>query len=137
MLRLWSPREQASASAGWQVRICDVAGCLEKTHLRCGSFRFNLDLTDPIAAYLGADQPWRGVGGRYVVSLGATCGAEPGAEQALPTLTASAGAFTRLWLGVRPATGLAVTDQLAGPPELLERLDEAFRLPVPKWDWMF
>lgn len=50
-------------------------------------------------------------------------------------LAASAGAFTRLWLGVRPATGLAFTDSLAGPPGLLEVLDGILRLPDPKPDW--
>jgi hypothetical protein len=38
---------------------------------------------------------------------------------------------------VRPATGLAITDDLAGPPELLAALDDAFRLPAPTWDWQF
>ena len=47
------------------------------------------------------------------------------------------GAFTRLWLDVRPATGLAVTDELAGPQELLEELDWLLRLPDPKPDWGF
>ncbi len=42
-----------------------------------------------------------------------------------------------MWLGVRPATGLAVTDNLAGPHELLERLDAVLRLPDPKPDWDF
>jgi hypothetical protein len=55
----------------------------------------------------------------------------------LPTLTASVGAFTRLWLGVRSATGLAVTDDLDGLPELLSALDEILRLPVPNIGWEF
>ena len=46
-------------------------------------------------------------------------------------LRASIGALSRLWFGVRPATGLAVTDDLAGPPELLEALDRALVLPPP------
>ena len=32
----------------------------------------------------------------------------------LPTLTATVSAFTRMWLGVRPATGLTITDDLQG-----------------------
>ena len=50
---------------------------------------------------------------------------------------AGIGAFTRLWLGVRPATGLTITDQLAGPPEILTALDVAFRLPPPLSDWPY
>jgi len=38
---------------------------------------------------------------------------------------------------VRPATGLAVTDALSGPPELLAALDETLRLPAPVTDWAF
>lgn len=125
------------ASAYWQMRMCDLLGCLERTHLRCDELRFNLKLADPIERYLDDDTPWRGVGGDYVVALGSSSGAEPGADDGLPTLAASVGAFTRLWLGVRPATGLAVTDELDGPPELLERLDWALLLPEPKPDWDF
>ena len=55
----------------------------------------------------------------------------------LPTLKASVGAFTRLWLGVLSANGLAVTDQLSGPPDLLGELDRAFLLPQPHPDWDF
>jgi hypothetical protein len=125
------------ASAYWQVRLCDVPGCLARTHLRCEALRFNLKLHDPIEAFLGPDAPWRGVGGPYVVTLGSASSAAPGEEPSLPTLEASCGAFSRLWLGVRPATGLAVTDELAGPAGLLEALDEAFRLPLPHTGWDF
>ncbi len=63
--------------------------------------------------------------------------AERGRSGSLPVLKASVGAFTRLWLGVRPATGLAITDVLSGPLDLLEQLDEALRLPTPVNDWDF
>jgi hypothetical protein len=125
------------ALAYWQMRICDLPGCLEHAHLRGDEVCFNLTLTDPIERFLDASTPWRGIAGDYVVTLGPASGAELGADVSLPTLTASVGAFTRLWLGVRPAIGLAVTDDLSGPPELLERLDWALRLPDPKPDWDF
>jgi hypothetical protein len=125
-------------SAYWQVRICDLVGCMENTCLRSREeVRFNLVLSDPIQRLLGEDAPWRGIGGNYVVTLGPISGAERGEDGGLPTLTASVGAFTRLWLGVRPATGLAVTDELAAPPDLLDRLDWVLRLPEPKLDWDF
>jgi predicted acetyltransferase len=124
-------------SAYWQMRICDLVGCLARTHLRCADLRFNLALSDPIDRYLDADAPWRGVSGEYVVSLGRNSGLEVGRDASLPTLTASVNAFTRLWLGVLSATSLSVTDDLSGPQELLEELDWAFRLPVPHPDWEF
>jgi hypothetical protein len=94
-------------------------------------------LSDPIAAVLNGGEPWRGVGGDYVVTLGASSGAEKGVDRSLPTLTASVGAFTRMWLGVRPASALAITDELAGPPSLLDELDWALRLPDLHLDWEF
>jgi hypothetical protein len=125
------------ASAYWQVRLLNLPGCLARTHLPGHEVRFNLRLTDPVEPFLDEKAPWHGVAGDYVVTLGHSSGAEPGRDAALPTLSASVGAFTRLWLGVRPATSLAITDDLAGPPALLENLDWALRLPAPKPDWDF
>jgi predicted acetyltransferase len=123
--------------AKWQMRLNDLPGCLAATSLSGPEAAFNVELTDPITDHLPADQPWRGVAGRYAVHLGARSSAERGWADDLPLLTASVNAFTRLWLGVRPATGLAVTDDLAAPPELLRALDISLRLPQPHPDWDF
>lgn len=125
------------AVAYWQLRICNLQACLEKTRLRNDGVRFNLKLHDPIAEYLPEDAPWRGVGGDYVITLGRESNAKPDTDDSLPTLTASVGAFTRLWLGVRPASGLAVSDNLTGPEDLLQTLDAVLCLPTPKTDWDF
>jgi len=55
----------------------------------------------------------------------------------LPTMTASVNAFTRLWLGVRPASSLRFTDDLDAPAGLIETLDSVLRLPAPRPDWDF
>ena len=125
------------AWAYWQMRVCDLGACLARTHLWAGPVRFNLELTDPIETYLDGDAPWHGVAGDYVVTLGPSSEAVRGSDGSLPTLRASVGALTRMWLGVRPASGLAVTDELAGPPELLAALDRVLCLPDPKPDWDF
>ena len=125
------------SSAYWQMRICDLPGCLARTRLRGAEVRFNLRLSDPIERYLDGRSRWRGVGGEYVVTAGTSSGAENGMDSALPTVSASVGAFTRLWLGVRPASGLAITDSISAPQPLLEALDWAFLLPPPKPDWDF
>ncbi|MCX6358470.1 MAG: GNAT family N-acetyltransferase [Armatimonadetes bacterium] len=125
------------ASVYWQARILDLPRCVAATSLRGDPVRFNLDLADPIEAFTEPGSWWRGVGGRYRLELGPESRCEPGTDASLPTLTASVGAFTRLWLGVRPAGGLAVTDRLSGPPELLDALDDALRLPPPTPDWDF
>ena len=125
------------ATAYWQVRICDLAGCLAKTHLPSETVRFNLQLSDPITQCLDSDAPWQGNTGEYLITLGPESAADAGSDPTLPTLTASINAFTRLWLGVQPATGLATTDDLSGPPDLLHTLDRTFRLPDPSPGWDF
>lgn len=123
--------------ATWQTRICDIAACLERTHLACSEFQFNLSLTDPIEPHLAQGLPWHGTGGEYIITLGPSSGAERATDPQLDTLTTTVNAFTRMWMGVRPATGLAITDILKAPPQLLEQLDTAFRLPDLKLDWSF
>ncbi|MHC4429658.1 MAG: hypothetical protein ACYS0D_13795, partial [Planctomycetota bacterium] len=123
--------------AEWQMRICDVPGCLSRTRVRGDEFRFNLRLSDPIERFLDAGAPWRGVAGDYVVTLGPTSGAESGGDSSLPVLETTVNAFTRLWLGVCPASGLAITDQFCAPASLVEQLDEVLCLPSPKPDWRF
>ncbi|NUP98890.1 MAG: GNAT family N-acetyltransferase [Armatimonadetes bacterium] len=128
---------RCTASALYQHRLLDLPGCLARTRLPGPSVEFQLRLTDPIAAYLPADAPWRGVGGDYRVKLGAESSAVPGHGSGQPLLEASVGAFTRLWLGAVSASGLALTDDLRGPEELLAALDVALRLPPPKPEWPY
>ncbi len=123
--------------AYWQARILDLNGCLAKTHLDTEPLRFNLKLSDPVAEILPTDSKWRGIGGDYVVELGPKSFAETGNNSQLPTLTASVNAFTRLWLGVRPASHLAKTTNLGANPDLLAKLDRTVRLPRPHLGWDF
>jgi predicted acetyltransferase len=128
---------KVEADAWWQMRICDLEKCLEKTNLPGTQLRFNLQLDDPIKGFLDAPSEWQGIGGQYVVSLGLPSQAECGFDAALPTLSASVGAFTRLWLGAHSARRLALSDAFSAPPELIEELDWAFRLPEPWPEWEF
>ena len=126
------------AYAEYQARILDLPGCLARTRLPgAGTVRFHLSLSDPIGKLLPEGAPWGGAGGDYVVTLGAESSAEVGKGKGLPVLKTTVNAFTRLWLGVRPATRLSWTDDLAGPPDLLTDLDRVLRLPEPKPDWDF
>ncbi|MBX3176873.1 MAG: GNAT family N-acetyltransferase [Candidatus Hydrogenedentes bacterium] len=125
------------AHAYYQYRILDLGACVRATRLATPPLDFNLQLHDPMQAHPVPGVDWNGIAGGYTVRLGPESDLRDGHDPALPVLTASAGAFTRLWLGVRPATGLAVTDELAGPPELLAALDETLRLPAPVTDWRF
>jgi hypothetical protein len=125
------------AAAYMQYRMCDISACLAATQLDGSRVRFNLRLSDPIDDVLDDSAPWRGVAGDYVVELGPESSAILGTDDALPTAEATVGAFTRLWLGVRSATGLAATDHLAAPDDLLAELDRILRLPAPRADWDF
>ena len=124
--------------AWWQMRLLDIAravGVLRLNSLR--SVSFNLALSDPISDLLEPGRPWTGVGGDWTVELGPESSARKGRSEGLPTLQASVGAFTRLWLGAEPARALANTDDLSGPASLLDDLDEVVCLPVPRIDWDF
>ena len=121
--------------AWWQARMLDVPKCLAKTHLESDDVSFNLELTDPIAEHVEEGSRWRGVAGDYVVTLGQCSAARAGREASLPTLRASVGAFTRIWLGVRSPSVLARTDDLDAEPGLLNDLDRALRLPEPHVGW--
>jgi hypothetical protein len=125
------------AAAYWQVRICNLSGCMAQTHLEGDKVQFNLRLSDPIDSLLDEKAPWHGLTGNYVVTLGPSSSIEPGIDKTLPTLLATIGVFTRMWLGVRPATSLAITDQLSAPQEFLEKLDRILMLPEPKLGWNF
>ena len=124
-------------TAYWQARILDLPKCLAKTRLDAETVRFNLQLTDPITTHLAGSNAWQGVAGDYVVTLGEESAAERAQSASLPTLTASVGAFTRMWLGVRNPSSLALTDDLRGDETLLASLDRALRLPQPHFGWDF
>ena len=128
---------KVEADAWWQMRIVSLEKCLEKTHLPGQDLRFNLELTDPIENFLDADSEWKGISGSYVVTLGPHSGAERGVDHALPTLKATVGAFTALWLGAQPASRLALNGGISAPLELLEGLEWSLRLPKPWPEWDF
>ena len=125
------------ATAWWQLRILDLKGCLKYTHLDSDDVRFNLILDDPIEKFLDSDSKWKGLSGEYIITLGARSSAKMGSEKGLPTMKASVGAFTRMWMGVLSASVLAVSDELSAPAKLLKALDKLINLPNPKIDWGF
>jgi predicted acetyltransferase len=126
-----------TAIAFWQLRILNLEACLQKTHLVGQPVTFNLRLIDPVTRILTGESSWTGLTGDYVVTLGEESQAVPGTQAGLPTLEASINAFSRMWFGVRGASSLAVTDNLAGDPGLLASLDKILRLPRPHFGWDF
>lgn len=120
------------AIAVQQDRILDLRACIAAVHTPV-RVEFVLRVRDPLE-HLGG---WPGIGGDYTVRLGPSSSVDDGIADGLPVLEASVGAFTRLWFGVRPASGLAVTDDLAGPTDLLAALDRSLRLPTPQAGWSY
>ena len=121
--------------AYWQARMLNIEQCIAGTVLDAPQLEFNLSLTDPIAGQLRLPHEWQGAGGDYTVSFGSKSHAERGNNKALPTLTTTVGAFSRIWLGVRSASTLALTDHIQATPELLEQLDRTLALPTPVTTW--
>ncbi len=129
-------RVETRSAAYFQWRILDLPACIAPMRVSA-PLRFVLRLDDPITPYLPENAPWRGLTGEYTVFLGKTCAAQPGREAGLPVLEASVGAFTRWWMGVRPAASLALTDHFRADPALLSALDDALCLPQPHPRWIF
>ncbi len=123
------------ASAWWQIRILDLQAAVAACRLDGPAVRFCLQLSDPLDDLLHDPLGRAGsarAAGSWVVTLGPASSARRGSAGDLPTLTASVNAFSRMWLGVRPASVLSLTDDLAGPPGLLDALDRVLApLPTP------
>ena len=115
-----------------QARILNLNTVLAALKLPGGHIRFNLELSDPIAAYLPEEAEWKGLGGPWTVELDqGGSSAAAGRTEGLPVLSASVGAFTRLVFGAAGAEALSVTDELSGSEELLAELDRKLILPRP------
>ena len=118
-----------SSGTWWQLRVLDLPTTVAARRHDGEPVKFVAEIHDPLHDML--DGPWRGEGGSYVIEIGDTSKAVPGDQPDLPVLKASINAFSRMWFGVRPATSLAVTNELAADPQLLSHLDRALALPTP------
>jgi ribosomal protein S18 acetylase RimI-like enzyme len=121
--------EWHTAGAWYQLRILDLPACVAARSWPGEELSFDLVLTDPLSK---ADLGWPGLGGDHSITIGPSSTVRTGHRGGLPILEASIGALSRLWFGVRSASGLSVTDDLAGPPELFDALDRVLLLPPPR-----
>lgn len=126
-----------TAQSPWQFRIMDLPLCVSKVKLPAGAVEFNLALTDPLDRYAErSPSGWQTLTGDWVVKFGASSSAKRGKDAKLPTLTASVGAFSRLWGGAS-ALGLSVTDDFTAPDDLIAALDATLNLPHIEREWDF
>jgi len=132
-----SPHEASHESfAWWQFRVLSVEDCVAALVCPGEITQFQLEVRDPVEAILEAGE-WRGVGGNYLVTLGATSHAVRGEDAQLPKLSCSVNALSRLLWCVASASSLAITDDFDAPHELLAQLDRVLRLPSPRPGWDF
>ncbi len=125
-------------SCAWmQIRMNDVATCMGAMSMRCEPITFQLTLIDPIEQYLPEDSSWRGESGDWIVTIGASSEAVRGRDESLPTLDATMGGLSRLWIGALPASSLRAAGQLQGDDTLIQTLDDSILLPTPAIDWDF
>ena len=124
-----------------QLRIVDLDASVGARQWRGPTVACNVRLTDPIADLLtdpadpATGPSWNGVSGDYVLHVSDPSTISVGHDPSLPTITASIGAFSRCWFGVRPASSIALTDDLDAPGDLLAALDDALALPTPQPGW--
>ena len=133
--------QESKAIAYWQLRILDLQLCINAMSVDL-PVSFNLTLSDPVTEHLAATEAlstgnWTGIGGEYAIHLSESSFVEDGHQQGLPELKASVNALSRLWLGVAPATNLAITDEITGDQRLLQQLDRSINLPRPHLGWDF
>lgn len=120
---------QVRAIAYWQARVLDVSAVVAARRWEGPAVRFVVAVDDPLAGR--DDVAWDGVHAAWTCEVATSSTATRGATDGLPVLRAGVGAFTRMLLGVAPATSLALTDQLDGPDDLLASLDRALATPLP------
>lgn len=125
------------SSAYWQMRILDLESCIEAFSHQGPSVRFKLSIKDPVEDLLEKKSIWKGTSGDYTITLGEESSVDRAGKRSLPRLKTTINAFSRLWLGVRPASSLAMTDEFFADAELIKELDEVFILPTPHPDWDF
>lgn len=131
-------RNEMRAASFKQARLLNMEMALSAFYLQAGAISFNLELSDPIEAYLPDDAPWKGLGGSWIVKLGVSgSSATRGNEMGLPTMEASVNAFTRLIFGVTTPGGLAVTEKIKAPIELMAELNDKIILPRPDMEQIF
>ena len=122
--------------AWWQMRILDLQACIGVLPGDY-SLQFNLKITDPVEKFLDSAQGWTGVGGEYIVSLGADKSIEQGVDTTLASLTCDVNSFTRWLWGIAPAKSLLLTDNFSCDESLAYELERCISFKDPKFGWDF
>jgi len=125
-----------NARANHQFRILNIFKCIEKTSVR-NNVKFNLELNDPIKDFFDDDAEWKGISGEYVIELGENSRIKKGIDNRLPKIKTNVNNFTRMWMGVLPASVLQIYENFEGDEKLIKKLDDIFNFHKPCIDWGF
>jgi len=122
--------------ANHQFRILNIFKCIEKTSVK-NNVTFNLELNDPIKDFFDDDAEWKGISGEYVIELGENSRIKKGIDNSLPKIKTNVNNFTRMWMGVLPASVLQIYENFEGDEKLIKKLDDIFNFHKPCIDWGF
>ena len=129
---------QNKALSFWQMRISDLFKCIEVVSLPISKFSFNLKLIDPIEKFISKKYEWNGIAGNYIITIGSNSNCKIGQKPKLETLETTVNGFTRMWLGILPASIIKLSEKFSANKNLIQKLDYAFSsLPKPQPDWDF
>lgn len=123
-----------NAKAYQQLRIANLEPCIEAVHYDGKPFSFNLTLSDPILNFIKDDPDFKGCSGDYTVSIGEESFVKKGHSPGLPNITGSVNGFTRLWIGVLPASTLGLVEDISIDESLIPDLIKAFYNPDVRCD---
>ncbi len=99
------------------------------------AFSFNLKLSDPINDFLDDKNQFDGCTGDFTISIGEKSTIQKGHEENLPLVKGTINGFTRLWIGVLPASTIGLVEDLSIDKNLVDILEKVFYRPDVRSDW--
>jgi len=73
----------------------------------------------------------------WIITLGKESSATKGADDSLPTASATVNDLSRIWFGSASAEAVSVTGNFIADPELIQKIDAIVQIPTPQVDWDF
>ncbi len=132
---------RTEADAWWQIRILDLQACISAMAPVSEPFDVVVEIDDPVADHLvesGFSGSWKPLTGVWRFSFGDTHSVQRLPSGGEVTLVTSINALSRWWLGVMPASALAVMGQMDADVQTLALLDSlTAHLPRPQPGWDF
>ena len=117
-----------------QLRICNLENCIKAVKYQGESYSFNLSLTDPINDFLEEGDKVYTCEGDFTVTIGTESSIKNGLIESLPLIKGNINGFTRLWIGIIPATTIGLVEDLQIDDVLIDNLVNTFYKPEARSD---